>query len=369
MPRNGAASNESTFMIQKTERLHLRVSGETGAELGRSRGEQLRESLPGAYAGYAELFRKLGVTQEMEREGAQRTVEALSVWRPEIVDELAAIAEASGLDLLEIVALNARTEIIALSSTGSSECSTVAALVDGRRLGVQTWDWHIELDQFWHTHEVSGPGYRYSGLTEQGIVSKIGMNEHGLALHFNILGHRLDGPGGVPMHVLSSIVLSECRTVAEAIELIREAPINSSSAFTMLDDEQSVSVEMSPDGVFVIGEVAGSVQRTNHFQDVTPLAAQKTEVYEPDSSERLALVRERLAGGLPASAEAMVELLLSGEGQPPLCSVPDMTKQLGERWGTLATVVTDPSTRTIRVLDGMPTEAATGAWRTMTVAE
>lgn len=354
-------------MTQKTDRLHLRIEGQNAAELGRSRGEQLRDILPEAYAGYAQLFRQLGVSLEMEQDGARRTVSGLSAWRPGIVEELEAIAEASGLDLLEIVALNARTEIIAMSGAGSSECSTVTAVIDGRRLGVQTWDWHIELEKFWHTHEVRGPGYRFSGLTEQGILSKIGINEHGLALHFNILGHRLDGPGGVPMHVLSAVVLSECASVAEAIELIRAAPVKSSSAFTMLDAEQSVSVEMSPDGVFVIEEVAGSVQRTNHFQNATPLASQKTEVYEPDSSERLALVRERLAEGLPADADALVALLLSGEGQPPLCSVPDMSKQLGDRWATLATVVTDPTARTIRVLDGMPTEAATGTWREMTL--
>jgi isopenicillin-N N-acyltransferase-like protein len=135
----------------------------------------------------------------------------------------------------------------------------------------------------------------------------------------------------------------------------------------MLDSEQSVSVEITPVGVFVIAEVNGSVQRTNHFQHETPLAAQRSEAYEPDSSQRLSLVRERLAGGLPADEGALVDLLRSGEGQPPLTCVPDMSLQLGERWATLATIVTDPERKTIRVLDGMPTEAATGAWRTLTV--
>lgn len=354
-------------MTQKPERLHLKVVGATRTDLGRSRGKQLGSKLAEAYANYAALFRVIGVTLEMEQDGARRTLAALAAWRPDIIDELTAISEASGIDLLEVVALNARTEIIAMGGSGSSECSTVAAEVGGRRLGVQTWDWHVELDPFWHTHEVAGPGYRYAGLTELGILSKIGLNECGLALHFNILGHREDGPDGVPMHVLSALVLSECASVAEAIDFIRQAPVASSSAFTMLDAEQSVSVEMSPDGVFVIPEIAGSVQRTNHFQDGVPLAAQKTELYEPDSSARLVLIRERLAAGLPAGADELVELLLSGDGQPPLTCVPDMSLQLGDRWATLATIVTDPAKRTIRVLDGMPTEAATGAWRTMTV--
>lgn len=350
-----------------TERLHLRVAGATRRELGLSRGTQLRETLASAYEKYAELFQALGVSATQEREGAQRVIEALRAWRPGVVEELEGIAEGSGLTLAQIAALNARTEIIALGPRASSECSTITARIDGHRYGVQTWDWHIELDPYWHTHEVAGPGFRYAGLTEQGIVSKIGVNEAGLALHFNILGHRADGPGGVPMHVLSSVVLTECATVREAIDLIRAAPIASSSAFTMLDATEAVSVEMSPDGVFEITETNAAVQRTNHFQNNTPLAGQKTEVYEPDSTERLTLIRDRLRESTPESLPEMVELLVSGAGEPPLTCVADMSKQYGERWATLATIETDPDARTIRVLDGMPTEAATGEWRELRV--
>ena len=354
-------------MNSPSSRLHLDLAASTRRELGQARGEVLHATLAGGYARYAELFRALGVNETQELEGAEQVLAVLRGWRPEIVEELEGVASGSGLTLAQVVALNARTEIIALGGSASSECSTVTAVLEGHRVGVQTWDWHIELDDYWHTQQVAGPGYRYVGLTEQGILSKIGVNEAGLALHFNILGHRADGPGGVPMHILSNVVLTECASIDEAIELIREAPIASSSAFTMLDATRAVSVEMSPEGVFVIPEVDGSVQRTNHFQDAAPLAQQKTEVYEPDSSERLAVVRERLAAAMPTSTEAMVRLLVSGEGEPPLTCRADMSKKYGERWATLATVISDPDARTLRVLDGMPTEAASGMWRTLTL--
>lgn len=354
-------------MTEKTNRLHLELAGATRRELGVARGEALKETLRDAYANYEGLFRQLGVTAERQQAGVERVLETLASWRPGVVEELAGIAAGSGLELSQIVSLNARTEIIAMSPRSASECSTVTAVIGGHRVGVQTWDWHIEFDGFWHTHEVAGPGYRFAGLTEQGILSKIGINEAGLALHFNILGHREDHAEGVPMHVLSNVVLSECGTIEEALELIRNAPITSSSAFTMLDRTGAASVEISPAGIFPIPEVNGSVQRTNHFQHETPLALQKSEIYEPDSSERLALVRERLAGGLPEAAEQLVKLLVSGEGQPPLTCVADPSKPFGERWATLATIVSDPHTRTIRILDGMPPEAETGVWRTITV--
>ncbi|MFC7766266.1 hypothetical protein [Leucobacter soli] len=78
-------------------------------------------------------------------------------------------------------------------------------------------------------------------------------------------------------------------------------------------------------------------------------------------------MRERLGSGLPGGDAEMVELLVSGSGQPPLTCVPDMALSYGERWATLATVITDPDARTVRILDGMPTEAATGDWIALTV--
>ena len=353
-------------MTETTERLHLEVSGATSRELGLSRGRALSATLSDAYSGYAELFRAMGVSAAAESAGVERVLAALAEWRPSIVAELGGVAEGAGVPLAQVVALNARTEILALGRGGASECSTVAAVIDGARVAAQTWDWHIELDPFWHTHVVAGSGLRYAGLTEQGILSKIGVNEAGLALHFNILGHAQDGPGGVPMHVLSHVVLSECRTVEEALALIRETPIASSSAFTMLDAGRSVTVEMSPVGVFVSEESEGAVIRTNHFLNEMPLAEQKSALYEPDSSERRELLRERLGSGAPADEQALVALLESGPGEPPLTCVPDMALTFGERWATLATVITEPAAGTIRILDGMPTAARTGAWRVLT---
>ena len=354
-------------MTTQTDRLHLDVTGATAHELGVSRGSALRGSLPTAYAKYAELFRILGVSEEMERDGVSRVVAAVDSWRPELLEQLRGVADGAGVPFEHVVALNARTELIALGTRGASECSTVTARLGDHRLGVQTWDWHVELDAYWHTHTVTGHGLRYAGLTEQGILSKIGVNEAGLALHFNILGHASDGPDGIPMHLLSSTVLSECASVDEAVALVRSAPIGSSSAFTMLDAARAVSLEISPVGIFEIPEVEGSVQRTNHFQHAEPLMAQKSEIYEPDSTERLDLVRERLAAGVPESSTELVRLLRSEPGQPPLTCIPDMSKEYGDRWGTLATIVTDPDVRTIRIFDGMPQASEAGEWRVLTV--
>lgn len=351
-------------MAKDSTRLHLSITGLDHEARGRSRGAQLAGTLGAATESYLRLFAAVGVDEADVRRGAERTIEAIEGWKPDYVAELSGIAAASGLELWQITALNARTEILTGSPTaGARECSTMALKMAGKTTGIQTWDWHTELDDFWHTQEVAGPGYRYVGLTEQGIVSKIGINEAGLALHFNILGHREDRPGGIPMHVLSAVVLDSCASINEALELIRSTPIHSSSAFTMLDSHGTVSCEMSPSGVSAIRPVQGVNLRTNHFLDTATADEEKTELYEPDSSERLELIRTRLASQLPTTEDELIGIFISGPGEAALCCTPDMSLELGQRWATLATVVTDPSTRSMRVLDGMPTDAVHGTWR------
>lgn len=351
-------------MTNDSPRLHLTVAGRDYEARGRSRGAQLAGTLGTAAESYLRLFAAVGVNEAAVRRGSDESIEAIGVWKPHYVDELSGIAAASGLELWQVAALNARTEILAGSPTAvAKECSTIALAMEGRTTGMQTWDWHMELDDYWHTQEVGGPGYRYVGVTEQGIMSKIGINEAGLALHFNILGHREDRPGGIPMHVLSAAVLDSCASIDEALDLIRSTPIHSSSAFTMIDEHGSVSCEMSPAGVSPIRPILGVSLRTNHFLDAATVNKQKTELYEPDSSERLQLIRTRLASKIPLTERELVEIFISGPGEAPLCCIPDMSMELGHRWATLATVVTDPSTRTMRVFDGMPSDAVHGTWR------
>ena len=100
-------------MTTKPERLHIQLSGATRRELGLARGEALRSTLAASYAKYAELFRVLGVTEELELEGVERTLAALKSWRPEVIAEFEGIAEAAGVEVAQVVALNARTEILA----------------------------------------------------------------------------------------------------------------------------------------------------------------------------------------------------------------------------------------------------------------
>jgi len=345
---------------------HIAVRSADPYGRGRERGELLRDALPGGLEIYLDLFRMAGLTEARVRDDALRTADVAGGFRPRLREELEGVAAGAGVELWQVCALNARTEILSQSAAGRpGECSTVVrSLGAGRTVGVQTWDWHMELAPYWHTQEVSGGRHDVAGLTEHGVLGKIGVNSAGLALHFNILGHRADGVGGVPVHLLAATVLEEAGSVEEALDLVRSAKVSASTSFTLFDTGTAVTTDITPVGVFVVEPSGGTLVRTNHFLSAAA-SAQEKEIYQPDSGERHDLIAARLAAGpAPEGADDLVALLRSGPGEPALCCVPDLDLPLGERWATLATVVLDPAARTARIAPGTPLEARD--WRTLT---
>ena len=95
------------------------------------------------------------------------------------------MAAGAGVPLKALLALNARTEVMA--GVGPTECSVVGA----GGLLAQNWDWHpesatviqiVEHDQGW-----------FVTLTEAGILAKIGLNDAGLGVCLNLLRTTADG--------------------------------------------------------------------------------------------------------------------------------------------------------------------------------
>jgi isopenicillin-N N-acyltransferase-like protein len=351
-----------------TARAAIRLDDPDPRERGRARGEQLRTALPAATDLYLSLFRTVGLREDRVRTAAARLADVVDGWDGRYVEEIEGVAAGAGLDTWQVMALNGRTEILAQAlGTRPGECSTIAYAPAGQApFGIQTWDWHEEMNPYWHVQSVRGTRHAYAGLTEHGILGKIGINSAGLGVFFNILGHRDDAATGVPMHVLAAAVLADAGTVTEALELLRSAPIASSSALTLVDTESAVCAELSPVGLAVLPRVGRYVTHTNHFLDPRIAEREKQGVYDPDSQQRYGLVASRLHQyAEPARADDLVGFLCSGPGQPRLCCAPDPGAVFGERWATLATVLLEPEHRRIRVLAGPPTGARRGAWNTL----
>ena len=350
------------------DRVLISVDAHDPRTRGIERGRRIAAILPEAVEAYDRLFAVGGIAALVVRDDALRSLDVVARIRPSLADQIVGIATGAGVELWRVAALNARTEILARSgAVPPGECSTIVRDIpraDGTRhpLGIQTWDWHVELRDFWHMIDAAGAAHRYVGLTEDGILAKIGVNSAGVALHFNILGHRDDGVGGVPMHVLAALVLEEAESAEHAVELIHSVPIASSGSFLVFDAERAVLLDLSPVGVFEAPALGGGARlRTNHFLTDGPRPGEK-DVYQPDSGERYALLEERLAAAPPDSAEAFVQTLVTEPGEAKVTCLPDFGMPLGQHWASLATVLLDPVARTARVLDGTPAEHAANRW-------
>ena len=146
---------------------------------------------------------------DLRRSGAD-VAERLEPRWPGLFEELEGIAAGAGQDVLELAAINARTELLAAG------CSVVAHS-DGSL--AQTWDWHPDLAAATVTWTVHQPGGRsFTMATEAGILGKMGCTSTGLACGLNFLASSEDGGvEGVPIHVLLRLVLERCDRVDEAL--------------------------------------------------------------------------------------------------------------------------------------------------------
>ena len=325
---------------------------------GYERGTQLKQRIATGFDLYLRLFHRYGLTERGVEESARSSLASVASWDAQLLRELEGVAQGSGLDLWQIMALNARTEILSAVPGGRpGECSTVAR-VSSRVFGAQTWDWHDEMSHLWHAQDVAGTPHAFAGLTESGILSKIGLNDAGISVFLNILGHRGDRVGGVPVHLLTWAVLANAGTLEEAVEIIQGAPVSASSALTVLTPDEGAVLEVSPAGVARIDPSAGWLAHCNHFLSSALAAEEKSELFEPDSQQRLSLVQSRLHRyPAPRDSEDLLAYLYSDVDQPALCCVPAPDAVFGDRWRTLATVTSDNRAGRLAIYSGSPIEA------------
>lgn len=339
-----------------------KTAGDGGGELGAAFAPQYRESV----RLYLEHFAELGIPAEVVRTIAERSHASLTAWAPGIAVETEAIAAAAGIEFWRLAAVSARTEILGIAPARTAECST--AVFTGEGIApetMQTWDWHEFLvpDGLMRTY-VSEAGLAVKQFTEFGTAAKIGVNDAGVGLHFNILSHSSDSDaGGVPVHAIARRVLDEARSLDDAIRIAGSATVSASTVLTVFESTASgsraASLELSPAGMATVQPGAdGWLFHTNHFLDPR-LAAGDTM---PDSAESIQRydhldgVRATLSGLTPmqrASAACGAE-----GGDAVICIRPDDTLPRLDQWQTLLTIGVDVPGFALDFFAGDPAEAS-----------
>jgi len=358
------------------ERL-VRTTATAPGERGREFGKECAERVAASWEGYLAHFENGGLAgrEEIEAWGAE-ALAAVDAWWPAAATEIEGIAAGSGLPAAALGAVNARTELLArVARRGRGECSVIVALDAelGRPRAAQTWDWHEEFADTWVVWGLADAesGMRLQTVTEAGMLAKLGVNSSGLAVLLNVLHHEDDASVGlgVPIHVLLRRVLTESETVFDAVRLLSAAPVAASSAVTLIaaegGEDTALTAELRPGAApgYVLPDDAGRLVHTNHFLSPAAVPGDREPTIGPDSLFRLEILRRRAARLAGSGEDELLEALgshLGGGGA--ICCHPEPGAELGDRYGTLTTVVADPAGARLRFVAGGPCEALPDAW-------
>jgi isopenicillin-N N-acyltransferase-like protein len=361
----------------------IEVSG-SARERGQQHGHQAKARIERSIATYARLFAYCGIDwQSAQRLGAGYR-DAIGDLDPALLAEIEGIAAGAGRHVDEILALNARTEILPPSYPGEAhpdrskiaaanakagvpdwgECTAVAVKpaqsTTGTTLLAQNWDWlGAQRAALVLLRVRSADGASCLTLTEAGMLAKIGLNSRGFGVCLNILRSSDDGAHpGVPVHVLLRALL-ERESVADAVAFASKLTFGASSNVLCADAAgDTAALEFSPRGLDVVRGADAALCHTNHF--LAPAAARHQASLAPSLStvprlERITALTGAHKGKFsPADLQRM--LRDESDGYLSICRRPDPSLAPEACIETVASVVMDLGERVMHLAPDVPSQ-------------
>lgn len=321
----------------------------------------------GSIAFYRDLFQ---TTCELDwpsvRSEASLYIETLERTCPQYLDEMRGVAEGAGVDLLDILALNVRTEIVfglfvdkPPPPTALDGCTSVAiGAGSGSSLLAQNWDWMAEQVPNLLVCYVSQPGVDvpdFAMVTEGGVIGKIGFNDRGVGVCLNAIRARGVDKSRFPVHLGLRRAL-ESTSRAEAVARLNASGIAGSAHILVADADGATGLECTSKGIKEMEmDGKGRVVHSNH------LLLEHPDVDEPpwlrDSPVRVdrmhQLLDQALSSGEDLNAQGLFETFKDQDGYP--CSI--NRAQIGESSNTTVfNIVMELSKKRADVKFGRPTE-------------
>lgn len=341
----------------------------TPGDRGLAFGRRFAPEVENTVRSYQRLFASTHDVQQAEIERLGETVgETLHARWPHLLEEIEGIAAGSRQSARELLAINARTEI--LSGASAPECSAVALLPEATRHGetilAQNWDWHPEQVAsrvIWHV--VESPHRWFTTVTEAGILGKLGMNSRGIGVALNLLATTLDGGvSHTPIHIMLRLLLQESDNLGHALRLLLNEQYSASSCILVgyadKDGGMVVAAEVSPAGTNLVWpDEAGRLVHTNHFVDGPPAGKDTIPTLWPDTYLRLIEVQRRLKALNGAAGVEDVQGLLGSHFNWPIavCCHDYGNGRYVEQQGSLLSMILDVRGGRMLVSDGNPCTA------------
>ena len=253
--------------------LHVHARG-TGAQRGAQLGEALREPLHAIWDKWVAHYDAMGypalpLADRLVESPAWATAER---YAPDLVRELEAMAQSSGLTWTQVSALSMLDE--AWSMTGGMACTAIAVTRDNARAAGQNMDLNEWTNGFQTIlNVVDDNGLGVIAATYPGSLATCGANSNGVVLVVNALDLATD-PAGLPVDFITRGALHQ-PTARDAIAFIREVPHGVGQNYTVLDRHDLFMVEADANGVIDVPLDEQVSIHTNHAF---------TRAYEADES-------------------------------------------------------------------------------------
>ena len=198
----------------------------TPYERGLQYGQTCKEEIAISVRNYQALFAlRKNLTWEQALQLSRRYLPAIRALDEAYIDEMQGIADGAGITFDEVLAINARTELLHTGLSADDlvqECTAFAAMAPATKddvvLAGQTWDFTLLQRQAVVIVRIPGDGVRPDLLffPEAGMIGGKGMNSAGLSLTLNALRTKEHGDG-LPVHLRMRRIL-ECTTLHQAYE-------------------------------------------------------------------------------------------------------------------------------------------------------
>ena len=336
-------------------------------EQGLLHGRQVRDRIQHNLNIYFNRFQKEGrISREEVLQRAANYGTAIQKQNPAYAKTMEGIAEGSGCNLPEIVALNVRYEILYHQFTAQAltdGCTSFAALpeitANKHLLMGENWDWIPEVQgAVLHVQETD---FELLCFTEAGMVGgKIGLNSFGLGLAINGLLSTDDDWSRLakPFHVRCYETLRS-KNLDEATSVVNEGKRACSANFLIAQvDNRAVDVEAAPLAARMLIPENGFLVHTNHFLDPASLhVVEPPSEKRPHSYHRLKCMRRLLARKRSLAVEDAMAYLRDHDGQPySICRHIDDEEPPEEHYQTVTSVVMDLHDRAMWISDGPPCE-------------
>jgi isopenicillin-N N-acyltransferase-like protein len=359
------------------------LSGSPGAD-GQQYGKQLAGPIKHNIGFYLRWFeRVISLPSKDALKIASMFEPVLKKQTPAALEEMRGIAKGAGVTLAEIVAVNARTDLLVMGRLAKTTGKKAARQLDSPLFAVpgctalsllggskkrpqlalgQNWDWRRELAGQCVVLRLRRKGApSIVTFTEAGMVGKIGFNQHGLGVCLNFLSHRDDlSPHGfgVPVHVLLREVM-QCKTLDQAVALVKKSPRCASANFLLAQQKkgnapQMVDLEITSKRVRELRPQNGYLTHTNHFKDaLLAPGCRSGKGRSTTNRDRMAssLAKSKRNGRQHSPVRVMFEILRNRSGAPysvSKSSVKDSPSM------TLAGIVMDLTGNAIHLSPGPP---------------